>query len=127
MRRAHSTWDPLSLNVERALQAGWNLIPQAGPGWCENALVRTHAEVSDLVALPVLGDSTVVRLGGGPRPGYPRESGRELWRHQVPPEVALDWLLAGPGDEASLVRELSRRRPRPPKPTTATQTNGDHP
>lgn len=105
---AGSAWDPLYLDIERARHAGWHLVPQAGLGWCENALVRHVDGLSDLVTLPALGHSTVVRLEGGPEPGFPREPGRELWRHQLLPSLALDWLLTGPCDEQGLVRRLSQ-------------------
>ncbi len=101
---ASDVWDPLYVDIERAMQAGWQLIPQVGLGWCENALVRSDDGFSDLVTLPMLGHSTVVRLEGGPRRGFLREPGRELWRHQLPPELALDWLLTSPRDKARLTQ-----------------------
>lgn len=104
--------DPLGPYVERLLGAGWVLIPQVGLGFCENALVRRGAGVTDLVTIPVWGYSTAVRLEGGPEPRYPRWTGREWWRHQAPPEVALDWLLTGPDDDEWLIRELNTRRRR---------------
>lgn len=102
--------DPLGPYVERALGAGWVLVPQVGLGVCENALLRPRAGVTDLVTIPVLGHSTAVRLEGGPEPGYPRRTGHEWWRHHVPPEVALEWLLTDPDDDQLLVHELNTRR-----------------
>lgn len=103
--------DPLDQYVEQALGVGWVLVPQVGLGSCENALIRSDEGVTDLVTIPLLGHSTVVRLQGGPERGHPRSTGREWWRHHVPPEVALDWLLSDPDDEA-LVRWRDGRRER---------------
>jgi hypothetical protein len=97
--------DPLHLYVKQALSAGWVLVPQVGIGFCENALLRPNANVTDLVTIPVLGHSTAVRFEGGPEPGFPRQTGREWWRHHVPPEVALRWLLTDPDDDERLVRK----------------------
>lgn len=106
--------DPIAPAVARALEQGWRLIPQVGVGHPENALVRGYDNgVTDLVTLPEMGDSTVVRLLGGPAlPDQPRGTGQQMWRHQVPVTVAIEWALGDPDDD-TLLRQWSRTADRP--------------
>lgn len=96
--------DPLAAAVECALNVGWSLVLQVDYGVCENALIRTVEWFTDLVTLPPAGFSTVVRLQGGPARKQPRRTGHEWWRHHVPPEVALQWLLTNPDDDQLLIQ-----------------------
>ncbi|HEV2779237.1 MAG TPA: hypothetical protein VGX25_07530 [Actinophytocola sp.] len=100
--------DPFAPAIERLVAAGWRLVPQIGHGTCDNALLRTGRRFTDVVMIPILGDSTAVRLHGGPRPGQPRHTGQERWRHHIPLEVALEWILSDAVDDAWLARAHGR-------------------
>jgi hypothetical protein len=99
--------DPLAPGIELALQHGWILIPQIGTG--DNALMRFNRPWTDVVTIPLIGPSTVVRYLDGPPPGNPRTAAPERWRHQVPPPLALRWLLTNPEND----HELRAWRPSP--------------
>jgi hypothetical protein len=94
--------DPLDQDIGWAHNAGWSTILQVGHGACDNALIRSDGWVTDIVTIPDIGYSTVVRLQGGPEPGHPRRTGHQRWRHQVPPEVAVAWVLTNPKDDYML-------------------------
>jgi hypothetical protein len=106
--------DPISSAVARALDGGWRLVEQVGMGYPENALVRRYDNgITDLVTLPELGDSTVVRLlGGAQLPEHPRRTGEQLWRVWVPVTIAIEWALGDPNDDA-LLRQWSRTAGQP--------------
>lgn len=85
--------DPLDEYIVLAQREGWSLIPQVGHGTCDNALMRQHNGFVDVVTIPEVGHSTVVRLQGGPEPAHLRRTGHQWWRHLVPPELAVKWAL----------------------------------
>jgi hypothetical protein len=87
--------DPLDPLLQRAVALGWRLVPQVAHGGCDNALMLANGRETDIVTIPWLGDSTVVRLRGGPGPAQLRRTGTEKWRHYIPVEDALHWLLQG--------------------------------
>lgn len=90
--------DPYAVPIAQALQAGWSLIPQAGVGVAENALVRHGADATDVITLPELGDAQVIRLQGGPTADFPRDPGTTVVRLAVSLDNALQW-ARGPGYE----------------------------
>jgi hypothetical protein len=94
--------DGLDQDIERALADGWSLIPQVGHGTCDNALARFNRGITDVVTIPAFGHSTVVRLQGGPEAGRLRWTGRQCWRHLVPPRIAVEWVLTHPEDDRLL-------------------------
>lgn len=65
---------------------------------------------TDLITLPLRGDSIVVRIEGGPAPGQPRRTGHECWRHRVTPTWAADWATTNPYTDDLLVRWQSEAR-----------------
>jgi hypothetical protein len=91
--------DPLGQEIEQARSAGWSTIPQVGHGTCDNALIRFDRGFFDVVTIPAIGYSTVVRLQGGPAPGQPRMTGYQWWRHHVPVNIAITWVLTNPTDD----------------------------
>lgn len=94
--------DPLAPSIEQALATGWRLIPQIGARGCVNALAWFGSGWTYLLTIPPQGRSTVVYLDGGPGRGQPRQPGREEWRHRVPIDLALQWVLDGPADDHEL-------------------------
>lgn len=94
--------DPLAESIEEILRVGWELTPQVAHGGTENGVWRIRNPYTDVVTLPEWGAAVVVRLVGGPRPRRRRVPGREVWRHLVPVEVAVAWILTDPDDDAQL-------------------------
>uniref|UniRef100_UPI003F49513A hypothetical protein n=1 Tax=Amycolatopsis sp. CA-290885 TaxID=3239925 RepID=UPI003F49513A len=92
----------LSAMIELALRTGWRLQPQVHGG-IENALVRYVDPYTDVVTLPVLGRSTIVRIIGGPQRENWQHVGSEVWRHVVPVELALLWVGSNKNDDIDLV------------------------
>jgi hypothetical protein len=95
--------EDLDQAIERAVAAGWAIIPQVGHGTCDNALIHVDNGFVDIVTVPAIGYATVVRLRGGPEPGHPRHVGHQHWRHLVPTRIAVDWALTNPVDDNALV------------------------
>lgn len=91
--------DPLDLWISQAFAAGWSMVPQVTHGSCDNALLRVYRGITDVVTIPLLGYSTMVRLQGGPLPGQPRRTGVEQWRRHMPVDQAVAWLLNEPADD----------------------------
>lgn len=104
-----TTLDPLATSVDRALKAGWILVPQIKGNASDNALVLFGNPYTYLVTLPLVGDSTVACFHGGPPPGRPREPVHEPWRHRVPADVALTWVLSNPRDDRALREWMGRQ------------------
>lgn len=94
--------DPLAPSIEQALAAGWQLVPQIGARGCVNALAWFGDGWTYLATIPPHGRSTAVYLDGGPERGHPRQPGLEKWRHHVPIDVAINWILTGPADDHEL-------------------------
>jgi hypothetical protein len=90
------------LLIEQAVRAGWQVVPQILYRGTDNGLLRSVGSCADIVTIPLLGWSTVVRLAGGPAPGERRTTGTEVWRHVVPLQLALLWVLSNPADDADL-------------------------
>lgn len=103
--------DPLATSIERAFEAGWDLVPQIRADGSDNALVWFGAGFTYVVTIPLRGDATVVFFEGGPPRGHPRSPAREPWRHVVPVDVAMSWVLSGPEDDRAL-REWRARQGR---------------
>jgi hypothetical protein len=93
----------LDEDIEKACEAGWSVVAQVGHGTCDNALIRSRNGITDLVTIPLIGYSTVVRLQGGPAPGRRRHTGHQWWRHLVPTGLAVEWVLTNPQDDRLLV------------------------
>ncbi|MET8763079.1 hypothetical protein [Lentzea sp. NPDC004782] len=85
--------DPCAPSVDYALNHGWSLVPSLGHGVYEGALTREVNGFTDFVTLPRLGHALVARFYGGPTRDEPRKPGTEWFRHYVPIEVALNWIL----------------------------------
>uniref|UniRef100_UPI003F491FAB hypothetical protein n=1 Tax=Amycolatopsis sp. CA-151526 TaxID=3239921 RepID=UPI003F491FAB len=98
--------DPLAHSIEEILRVGWKLTPQVAHGGTENAVWRIRNPYTDVVTLPEWGAAVVVRLIGGPQPRRRRLPGREIWRHLVPVEVAVAWILTDPDDDGQLAEFL---------------------
>ena len=96
--------DPLAPSVDYALNHGWSMIPHCECGVPENALIRRDGEFTDLVTLPEIGHALVVRLHGGPTRDQPRAPGIAWFRHRVPVELALRWILINPADNDLLLQ-----------------------
>lgn len=96
--------DPVDEGIAYALcHGGWLIIPNLGFGLVENAIMR-HADFhTDLMSIPDMGYFTIARLVDGPKPGRPRQPAYVQWSHQVPPNVAVHWLLTDSDDDQALV------------------------
>jgi hypothetical protein len=94
--------DPLDRYITQAQNNGWSMVPQVGHGTCDNALMRSAEGFTDLLTIPLIGYSTVVRLQGGPESGHPRRTGHQWWRHHVAPQIAVEWALSNPIDDHML-------------------------
>lgn len=89
-------------SIELLLRAGWRQFPQVhGP--LENSLILSpQPGIQFVVTLPDFGPSVVVAIEGGPCRGHRRDAGRELCRHQVPVNLAIQWALSNPADDEKL-------------------------
>lgn len=96
--------EDVEASIELLLRAGWRQFPQVhGP--LENSLMLSpQPGFQFVVTLPDFGPSVVVAIEGGPCRGHRRSAGRELWRHQVPVGLAIQWALSNPADDAELAK-----------------------
>jgi hypothetical protein len=94
--------DPCSPSIDYALNHGWSMVPSFGFGTWENALIRNADGFTDFVTLPQLGHALVARLSGGPTRDQPRQPAAEWFKHYVPVEVALNWILVDPNTDELL-------------------------
>lgn len=101
--------DPLAYYAGQLLNIGFYPVPQIATGFLESALLRVTDDrrYLDVLTLPVFGYATVVRAFASWSPTRPREHGAEVWRHLVPAQIAAQFLLSNPEDDAPL-REWRR-------------------
>jgi hypothetical protein len=85
--------DPCAPSIDYAMTHGWSMVPSFGLGVYENALIRSAGGFTDFVTLPRVGHALVARVLGGPTRDQPRQPGSEWFKHYVPLEIALNWIL----------------------------------